>query len=117
MRYIKENVYIDFKQSEFIDCLGYCGVPSLYASSFGFKVIKSIECNELGLEKAKSFNSQLNRESPTNASKISFSYGSMQDYFSYDANVLYLDTNIICRGIYNFLSIIKIIIIINRNNF
>ena len=97
-RYLKDNVYIDIHQSEFIDCLSYCGVPALLASSFEFKVIRSIESCEEGLKKANLFVKKLNHMSPSNNMKIIFHHGSMQDYFSYDANVLYLDTNIVCRG-------------------
>ncbi len=95
LRFIVDSTGINFKNCMFVDTLGNCGTTAFYATSFGFKSVKSIEYSEDSLKMARSVLAEIRQESGLLNSKITLQCGSMLDYFAFDADVVYFDCTFI----------------------
>jgi hypothetical protein len=88
--YIQDNFPVNFKESEFVDCIGHCGAASFYAASFDFLSIIGIEFSTEGFQYAQQIQSELFAEVQS-LSRLKFEYGSFQDFFSFHAKVVFCD--------------------------
>ena len=97
LMYIKEHCYIDSGSSKFLDCFGYGGSSLFVAISFDmFTEFESIEFSEEGCRYGKQVLSNVDESiiDKKNKRLISFRCGSAQDYFSFDATVVYMNCTI-----------------------
>jgi len=62
-----------------------------FASCFPFKAIYGIELSETSREKALSFVNNYYKENTSIRNKFQFEYGSFQDCFNYECDIIYLD--------------------------
>mmetsp|Transcript_12728 Transcript_12728/g.19111 ORF Transcript_12728/g.19111 Transcript_12728/m.19111 type:complete len:245 (+) Transcript_12728:14-748(+) len=98
LKFIRENLFLSNENPKFVDCIGFCGSTALFAKSYGFKEIESIEFSNEGHSIANSVRTSLRRmrdEKSKIEQKIIIRNGSFQDYFSFDANVVYLNCTIL----------------------
>lgn len=95
IRYIRDNYYLDCSSSVFIDCLGCSGSAALYSSSFKWKTVKSIEVSDESKKKARVVMLKVRDEVPN--TEIILKAGSMKDYFSTDASVVYINTSFFAK--------------------
>lgn len=90
LRYLRDNASIDFTHLMFVDCMSYCGAASFYAASYEFKTVLGIEFNKQAYEKAEEIKETMFPNMMVNTS-LNFEWGSFQDFFLYEADVVYLD--------------------------
>lgn len=86
LRFIEEIYELDFKKCRFLDCLSYSGASAFCASAFYFKSVTGIEFCLDGFKYASEIN-----KLHFNYAKCNFIHGSMQDYFMFDSDVVYID--------------------------
>ena len=90
LRYIRDTYPIDFSECKFVDCFGYSGAAAFYASSFEFETVLGIEFSKDGYRHAVEIKDDL-YDNLHSSTKLSFECGSFQDFFAFDANVVFLD--------------------------
>jgi hypothetical protein len=95
LRYIKDNYYLDCPSSVFVDCLGFSGSAALYASSFKWKTVQSIEVSDESKKKARSIVLKVRGDVPN--TEFILQAGSMKDYFNSDASVVYINTSVVAK--------------------
>ena len=113
LMYLKEHYYIDVRSSKFLDCLGYGGSAVFVALSFDmFTEFESIEFSEEGCRYGNQVLSNTDESiiEKKNKRNISFRCGSAQDYFSFDATVVYMNCTIFNESMVDELPLISLIL-------
>lgn len=97
LRFIEDRFGFDFKHREFLDCMGFGGAACFYASCFGFRSIRGAEISRAGFEYALAAKDSIyDRPLIRPAVHVKFGHGSFQDYFSGDADVVFIDCGLAC---------------------
>lgn len=91
MRSILDNSHLDVANSVFADCFAHGCEGCLFASAFEFKSYLSVESTKESFAKA----SELIQLIPDIKEKVDIQLGSLQDYFPFHADVVYLNTSIL----------------------
>lgn len=87
LSFLRDNFYIDYKIRSFVDCMGSCCEATLYASTFNFNTLRSIEITPEGVSKARNMVKTL----PHLKGKVELFYGTMRDYFPAHFDIYFLD--------------------------
>ncbi len=87
LSFLRDNFHIDYKIRSFVDCMGTCCEAALYASTFNFNILRSIEITPEGVSSARNMLKSL----PHLKGKVELFYGTMRDYFPKDFDVFFLD--------------------------
>lgn len=97
LRFIEDRFGLDFKHREFLDCMGFGGAACFYASCFGFRSVRGAEISRAGFEHALAAKDSIyDRPHIRPAMHVKFGHGSFQDYFSGDADVVFIDCGLAC---------------------
>jgi len=97
LRFIEDRFGLDFKHREFLDCMGFGGAACFYASCFGFRSVRGAEISRAGFEYALAAKDSIyGRPHIRPAMHVKFGHGSFQDYFSGDADVVFIDCGLAC---------------------
>ena len=113
LMYVKEHYYIDSRSSKFLDCFGYGGSAIFVALSFDiFTEFESIEFSEEGYRDGKQVLSNTDESiiEKKNKRNILFRCGSAQDYFAFDATVVYMNCTIFNESMVDELPLISLIL-------
>jgi len=97
LRFIEDRYKLDFQHREFLDCMGFGGAACFYASCFGFKSIRGAEISTAGFKCALAAKDRIYEKPlirPTMHVKLG--HGSFQDYFSGDADMVFIDCSLAC---------------------
>ena len=78
LKFIRDKLFLTKESTKFIDCVGFCGSTALFAKSYDFKEIESIEFSKEGFKIAKSIELSINREKSKKESKVIIQNGSFQ---------------------------------------
>ena len=87
LSFLRDNFHINYKIRSFVDCMGSCCEATLYASTFNFDMLRSIEIVPEGVSKARNMLKLL----PHLKGKVELFYGTMRDYFPTDFDIFFLD--------------------------
>lgn len=86
-RYLEDQAHVALTSAVFVDCMGYGGETCLYASAFHFQRIISIELTE----RSRYLANRGIRSIEGLSRSCTILYGTVRDYFPYDADVYYYD--------------------------
>lgn len=91
LKYLADTLVVDYKTCSFIDCMSDGGEASLYASTFNFRRLTSLELTEDGATRTHDILKKL----PEIKGKVSVRYGCMRELFEEDHDVYFLDCTIL----------------------
>jgi hypothetical protein len=90
LRYLQNNSLLNLSSAKFVDCMSFCGAASFYATAFNVKEVWGIEFYKHAYAKALEVRDTLYPQLQS-LSDLHFESGSFQDFFQFDADVVYLD--------------------------
>jgi hypothetical protein len=98
LQFLRQEKKFNFKDSCFIDCLGYGGEACLYAQPFGFKSLSSVEFNSYSFKIGTNRINQLATAFPLRFQEDGIKLGKglfLEDYFPTNFRCFFLDTTIL----------------------
>jgi hypothetical protein len=102
LQFLKQEKNFGFKNSHFIDCLGYGCEACLYAQIFGFKSLSSVEFNSESFQIGSNWMNQLATTCPMifQEDRIKLGRGLfLDDYSATNFRCFYLDTTLLRSSI------------------
>lgn len=95
LRFLQDSCGLEFQGMLFIDCIGCTGSTSIYAKCFEFKETVSIEVSKRSSSVAADTMHSLAGHLKIDPHSSSFIVGSLQDYFRFDADIVYMDCTVV----------------------